>query len=909
MKKLINKIIKFIDGIPLVAINILLIALFFGIIVLFREGITRFLNNFFYTDTAYTFGQLVKEFLTLESSAGNDFLVLFVLVMFSLIILGQQNPFLKERRFVIFILLILSLLPTYFLPELFEPFYLFRFREPNILYYHVIPLSLLIIFCLTFIPDRKDTNPLQINARGFLEDAPLLANNYNNESGKFLINQICNRLDHTNNVEHSFCVGIEGPRGSGKTSLIYLLINTIKNTKKQYILVDFKPWLITDVNAMEEELLKLVIKAISSYKINVALNNYWKAFELADSKFLKVILSLLGLSSTLHKPFEYLRKLFKQREQKILIIIDDFDRLDKEQMCAVIKIIKQITDLPFFQFVVAFDQAIVAKQLDHANELEKIVTAQFTLPNISNRSIYNFMKEKCKNYLVEKYSFDFYILDIALNTDTLNTLIKNYREAIRIINSYILDVDLFFKNNQSLVGENDLTVRTNIFILNIFKHSVPEVYLGLKLKDKNYINKTDLKYQIADNWNHKLQETNILFSLIANLFSQYINPFDFSNLKYYDKYFTFGLDSEDVTIEEVRKVLSSLKSNFSQKDTFNGILKDHIKTLVIHNKDYEQYIERITTILQEKFSSSLSANELNEFCEIICEIVLYERKDAEGLLEGYHTCNIKNLISLLNQKTSFEITNYIYQNFYCNSNQSLRDNDQLLLFFYDYFIEWQQDYRKNKILMEKILLNNSLIDTLKENFENLYLSSIENFQLIFDNDWKIYWYLYNVVKAIDMDQVREMNEWIINTIISNKNDPRYIKILLNNSIVVHRKSSSTMYNLYRASLASQPNLFYIMDQILYVRPDSMVSISYSEGKEAQFQSDVKSINNKLMNKIGILSDEHKAIIDCFIGFSEKLFHKKYIPYNFGVLLNPAIKEKDDVTLVEKIDVQVQINNE
>lgn len=894
----------------------LLTILLCEIIFLFKTGISQYIENFLYADKKYSFGNLIIELMTLKSNNENDILIWFIYFTLFCVGLIFGEIFSREKNTQLFILIVLSLLPPLIFPEFFTPFYFIKFRELNIVYYHIFTLFLITLYIQNLflksncVPDSFESDKT-LECNGFIQDSPLLAHQYENEPGKVLIKQICNRLSSTNNIEHSFCVGIEGPRGSGKTSLANSLISNIQETQSEYILVNFKPWLVTDINTIEEELLKLVIQKISDYQINVALNDYWKAFELADSKFLKVFFSLFGMSSNLHKPFENLRELFKKRKQKILIIIDDFDRLDRDQMCAVIKIIKQIMDLPFFQFLLIYDQIIISEQLENKDELEKIITAQFNLPNISNKTIYKFMKAKCEEYLTGKYIFDLDILEIMFSSKQLNTLIKNYRQVIRIINSYILDIDIFYKNNQTIIGKNDLRIKTNIFILNIFKHSKPEIYFGLKSKDGNYITASDkIKYTTSTTWSEELKKQPILFRLIANLFSKYTEPFDFSNLKYYDKYFIFGLDSEDVNIEEVRGELICLKKVFKQKDLFQEKLKDHIQTLASHNKDSEQYIESLINILdEEKLDSKLSETDINELCEVICEIILYNQ-DPDGVLANYQiAAPLKNLINLLNGKTDSNILKYIYNRFYCDIGSiTLQNNDKFLAFLYDYYIEWQQDIQKNKILEEKILNKRKLLEIVKENFTNQYLSSIENFKLIFENDWKIYWRLYNVIKTLDID-ISEMNEWIINAIVSNKQDPEYIKVLLNNSIVVYSKREPLRYQLYQSNLASPPNIFYIMDEIIYISKHSIVNVTYSDDDEAQFRSNIRAVNQKLISKIAILSDEHKKVIDCFKDFSERLSYQKYIQYDFGKadVISPYIKEKDEVTLLEKFNVNVKIN--
>jgi predicted KAP-like P-loop ATPase len=88
----------------------------------------------------------------------------------------------------------------------------------------------------------------------------------------------------------------------------------------------------------------------------------------------------------------------EKRKENILIIIDDIDRLNKEEIKQLFKLIKNNANFPSFIYLTSFDRKIVEKNLESEQEgadyLSKIVQVSFDIPLASEDKILKLISEK-----------------------------------------------------------------------------------------------------------------------------------------------------------------------------------------------------------------------------------------------------------------------------------------------------------------------------------------------------------------------------------------------------------------------------------------------------------------------------------------------------------------------------------
>ena len=218
-----------------------------------------------------------------------------------------------------------------------------------------------------------------------------------------------------NDLSGGLVVGIEGEWGSGKSSLANFALKELENKKDECGLrvVRFSPWIIgnrdqllgqlfIDLDSALFELLptdryKQIRTALRKFSQGAALLSIPLKFAadmgvsaagavggIVDSA--ASVVSELG-SPSLSKLNEELRNNLADFKGRIVVFIDDLDRLEPQETVEVLRLVRAVADFPKVAYLLAYDPSILAKSLETAlglengkTYIEKIVQASFTIP-------------------------------------------------------------------------------------------------------------------------------------------------------------------------------------------------------------------------------------------------------------------------------------------------------------------------------------------------------------------------------------------------------------------------------------------------------------------------------------------------------------------------------------------------
>lgn len=228
-------------------------------------------------------------------------------------------------------------------------------------------------------------------------------------------------------------IGLYGKWGSGKTSIINMAIEEIENKSsnkiKAPLIIRFAPWNFTDNQNLIIQFFKQLKNElkIKNYKefskgLGEALDSYSGAIELAQSvpgigeyvSILKMTINFLskklkginandGIAATKHKLIQEL----KLTNKKIIVVIDDIDRLSNEQIRMVFQLVKEVGNLPNITYLLAMDKDVVTRALkevqycDGEEYLEKIVQVPFEIPKLDKDKILDYFDIKIDEVLFD----------------------------------------------------------------------------------------------------------------------------------------------------------------------------------------------------------------------------------------------------------------------------------------------------------------------------------------------------------------------------------------------------------------------------------------------------------------------------------------------------------------------------
>lgn len=191
-------------------------------------------------------------------------------------------------------------------------------------------------------------------------------------------------------------IGIHGPWGDGKTTVLNLIRAELEATEAAIVL-EFNPWRFTDEPAMlrgffgalaETIRAKITTKAedIAGWIEEVGQYAAW-----ADGRLEKIV-DVAGkkASAGLETLRLRLSDALSKSGKRIVVLVDDIDRLDKHETYTLFRLIKACADFPNVCYVLAFDDVAVARSLgerygngDEASGrafLEKIIQVPLKLP-------------------------------------------------------------------------------------------------------------------------------------------------------------------------------------------------------------------------------------------------------------------------------------------------------------------------------------------------------------------------------------------------------------------------------------------------------------------------------------------------------------------------------------------------
>ena len=287
-------------------------------------------------------------------------------------------------------------------------------------------------------------------------------------------------------VQYSFpsslTIGLYGEWGSGKTSLLNMVFENVERIDDSVVVLRFNPWLCSDPKQLVTQFFKQMATAI---KLKKSITD--KAWELIDqyadilgatsvipvageivAAFTKVLTKKAveetkERTNDLQESKNQIIKKLRDEKIKIIVSIDDIDRLSEEEIVAVFQLVKSLADFPNTIYVLAFDYDVVVRALgkvqhgDGKEYLEKIVQVPFEIPAPNIDDIHEALFSKLNGILGDIPEEDW---DKETWAELFQQGIKNYirsiRDVIRYTNVFSLKYELL-KNETSAADLLGLT--------------------------------------------------------------------------------------------------------------------------------------------------------------------------------------------------------------------------------------------------------------------------------------------------------------------------------------------------------------------------------------------------------------------------------------------------------------------
>ena len=484
--------------------------------------------------------------------------------------------------------------------------------------------------------------------------------------------------------QESLVLGLYGHWGSGKTSIINMMIQEVLDQEDDILIIEFKPWYFSGQDQLLEQFFKHLSSEIIS-KIDKFEKTAKKSIEKIGEhlsrlssvlKPVKYVSPFIGISSELvdemlskskvvadalsglktEQKFDViaqkkeLDKELKNLNKKILIIIDDIDRLTKEEMRQIFQLVKGLANFPNTIYLLSFDPQVVTEALqdvqtgDGAKYLEKIVQVGFSVPEVSRLKLEKYFIEKVYTILphdskidknldqdfISKDENDQFIINSSyweeiVYSGNFLSYFDNLREINRFLNVFRFDYD-FIVNEVNTI---DLVVLSAIksqdnklynFIRDNKDLFSPNSDMRDKIRNPNLIGRDDnnnqeqvdsLKQIYLDN-QETFQKNHIVESILKIIFPTF-------RLLLQPNHRQWGHES---TLEKQRRITSrEIFDIFFQLSILDDkIPYEEIKSIIAVQDKPEEFAEKIKEFMSEE----------KKFQELFSELNLHQEEFEEN---------------------------------------------------------------------------------------------------------------------------------------------------------------------------------------------------------------------------------------------------------------------------------------
>lgn len=445
--------------------------------------------------------------------------------------------------------------------------------------------------------------------------------------------------------------GIYGKWGEGKTSLMNFVeekLTSSGNTANINV-IKFNPWLANNEEALLREFFQKITDSVDS-KFRKVLRRYSSAAILASQTILKTCSP--GLGSKLVELVESIINALKKREvtltslkadvnksivksgKYLLVIIDDVDRLDKDELHAVLRLIRQVADFDNCIYIVAMDIDIVSKSIgeyygtgnshDGRKFVDKIVQVPITLPYIPNCDMRRIV-ENGLSVVLDDYVDPVTKFEIAL-------AVTPFFSTCRELKRYCNQLQFVLPHLRGEVNVHDLCLLEAIKSVNaesyhrIYEHrsqllrEVSNVYYMKSEESRKAVEQMcqEAKESVVEGLSGNVKKTilsalDVLFEKRTLYDDKYITEKRINTAVYFAKYFVQTVPSDlipDRLLEDFReRILEmpipdivSIVNDWSLKYTLNEVKRAAL--YAINHSDTAEYKCKISAQLAKALSVS-----------------------------------------------------------------------------------------------------------------------------------------------------------------------------------------------------------------------------------------------------------------------------------------------------------------
>ena len=572
----------------------------------------------------------------------------------------------------------------------------------------IVPYLLFCKFCPSWIPialgayagfrirqnkqDTKDRTLEDLNVPILFKDDPISSSESDDFGFTNLAKRIVCSIERKNNLK-SFSIGITGAWGSGKTSLLNLIKDNLSGNAKN-VIVEFSPRqsaLVSDIqrdflSALGEELVKYhsgMLKLLNKYSqaIGAMPDNLWP---------IRLIFGYNHLSTQQLRA--KISEIIKCSGIRIIVLIDDFDRLSGDEIKEVLKLIDKNASFPSTFFLTAYDKErtneVISQSLNDSNNsdyTDKYFSLEIPIP-IRRTGHYINILQKHVLEMVSCGNLPYSSSEVDLAISRIKPFVSEYLPTVRDIKRYVNYIAV------SIDAVKEDVLLDDFMLVSLIRYKYPIEFRNLM--EKQYVARTSsgTRYACQTSSNPPLS-----LGIIKNLFG--LGSGKYRSIKRVDsfEFYFYDIDSGHLSLVELGKVL---KPNISA-DEFKQITqvwaqsKDYTRDFIafilsrrdlVRSKVDAQYYIRLFLLTRTFFKDhslyieSLSYLRTENVNENMRALGFSSRDEYIHFLKDVFTESIDDILTIEFLHDALHAVAYINP-----------DDAPSLIFSYDELIVWAQE--------------------------------------------------------------------------------------------------------------------------------------------------------------------------------------------------------------------------
>lgn len=389
-----------------------------------------------------------------------------------------------------------------------------------------------------------------------------------------------NLASKINSYHHndSLTIGLMGSWGSGKTSIINMMLNDIDKDKVDVI--EFNPWYFSGRNQLLSDFFQVLMEEVgydtedgkkkNLKNLGMNLNLFSKALKplvlvpplapfigaisavsQASGEFSDVLKDYAEPKEiNLVKIKKDIDEELSKNDKKILVVIDEIDRLEDDEIKQIFQLVKSLGDFENVIYLLSFDKEKILSVYEPNGELyiDKIVNIPIYVPIISNERLNKLFLEQLSEIYSGSKNFDQKYWD-EIYKNMFENRFNDIREMNRFLNIIRFNIDF-------IVKEVNIVDYLAITYLQLFDK---DLYLFI-CKFKNQLLKRTINSEIEMESEGKV--TSVRGIDVEKVIKNTIFSDDFkrvrsiNNMAFFDAYFHYSLSERVFTSKEIDSLIS-----------------------------------------------------------------------------------------------------------------------------------------------------------------------------------------------------------------------------------------------------------------------------------------------------------------------------------------------------------------